>query len=227
MNTEYIQRMIARQNQGRNALAAIGQENIAAGIEMLAQRERFRQLAARHENGTAPVAVTGFNLFQTPPEIAARMAELVREAMPDHGGRILEPSAGLGRLYVPLSELSADWLLIEEHRELCAALRKAVAGAPAPVQRDFLSMGRAEIGQFDAVIMNPPFKQGRDVKHILHALDMVKPGGRLVSLCYDGTRQNRDLCPIADQWEVLPEGSFKTEGTGASVALLVIDKPLG
>jgi len=72
--------------------------------------------------------------------------------------------------------------------------------------------------------MNPPFKQGRDVKHIEHALEMVRPGGRLVALCYNGTRQNEKLRPIADVWEVLPEKSFREEGTAASVAMLVIDK---
>jgi hypothetical protein len=45
-----------------------------------------------------------------------------------------------------------------------------------------------------------------------------------VSLCYNGTKQNEQLRPMADRWEVLPEGSFKDEGTAASVALLVIDK---
>ena len=222
MNAEYIQRIIARQNQGRNDLAALGAANIAAGLEMMAQRERFRALAARHENGTAPIAATGFNLFQTPAEIAERMAAIIRPMLPSHGARILEPSAGLGRLYVPLSDIAADWLMVEEQRELCQALHRA--GIAAPMQRDFLGLSVAEAGTFDAVIMNPPFKQGRDIKHIRHALTMLKPGGRLVSLCYNGTRQNEQLRPLADHWEVLPDGSFRTEGTAASVAMLIIDK---
>ena len=50
------------------------------------------------------------------------------------------------------------------------------------------------------------------------------PGGRLVSLCYDGAVQNRNLRPMATTWEVLPVGSFKCEGTGAGVVMLSIDK---
>jgi 16S rRNA G1207 methylase RsmC len=94
--------------------------------------------------------------------------------------------------------------------------------------RDFLATTVQDLGgEFDAVIMNPPFKQGRDVKHILHALDMLKPGGRLVSLCYNGTKQNELLKPMACEWHELPANSFREEGTDASVALLVIDKEVG
>ena len=64
----------------------------------------------------------------------------------------------------------------------------------------------------------------RDIKHIKHALGMLKQGGTLVSLCANGPRQNEQLKPLTDHWEVLPPGSFKDEGTKASVALLVIVK---
>jgi len=196
-------------------------ENEARALIMSDLRPRFQALAQRHLNGSAPIAVTGFNLFQTPKPIAARMLELLRERVT--GGRILEPSAGLGRL-VHLEALRAEWVLVEEARECYNAIKKMYANARAE-NRDFLTVTAGEIGgEFDGVIMNPPFKQGRDVKHIQHAFKMVKPGGRLVSLCYNGTKQNEQIKPLADYWEVLPEGSFREEGTGASVALVVMDK---
>jgi 16S rRNA G1207 methylase RsmC len=92
------------------------------------------------------------------------------------------------------------------------------------LQRDFLEVAPA--GTFDAVIMNPPFKMGRDIKHIMHALKFLTPGGLLISLCYDGSRQNKQLRPLCDRWNVLPSGTFKSEGTGASVVLLTIRKDL-
>ena len=68
--------------------------------------------------------------------------------------------------------------------------------------------------------MNPPFKQGLDIKHIMHAYNQIAIKGMVVALCYDGVRQNRQLKPWADTWEVLPSGSFKKEGTNAGIALL-------
>jgi 16S rRNA G1207 methylase RsmC len=92
-------------------------------------------------------------------------------------------------------------------------------------ERDFLQTSVGELGgPFDAVVMNPPFKQGTDIAHITHALGMVRVGGVLVSLCYDGVKQNKVLRPMADEWEVLPAKSFQDEGTSASVALMVIRK---
>jgi hypothetical protein len=73
--------------------------------------------------------------------------------------------------------------------------------------------------------MNPPFKQGRDIVHIFHAMNQIEPGGRLVGLCYGGSRQERALRPLSILWEPLPPGSFKESGTRTSVVLLVIDKP--
>jgi predicted RNA methylase len=206
-------------------LLMLQQENNQAGARILEMRPRFIELKQRHELGTAPRAITGFNLFQTPRPVAARMAALIRERIGD-GARVLEPSAGLGRLIEPFEQdtLRARWVAVENARECVKALKKALRGASVH-ERDFLETSAGDIGgEFDAVIMNPPFKQGRDVKHIRHALAMLKPGGRLVSLCYNGTKQNEQLRPLAGHWEVLPEGSFKDEGTAASVALLVIDK---
>jgi hypothetical protein len=212
---------------GLDRLLALKEANDAAGALMLEMRPRFAQLAQRHELGTAPRAVIGFNLFQTPRPVAARMADLIRERVRP-GARILEPSAGLGRLWEPFAEeadaLRQEWIMVEEAAECVRAVRAMLKRA-AVHERDFLGTSAGDLGgEFDAVIMNPPFKQGRDVKHIRHALGMLRPGGRLVSLCYNGTKQNAELRPLATTWDVLPEGSFKAEGTSASVCMLTIDK---
>jgi len=208
---------------GIDRLLMLQQDTVAAGLALAEQRPRFELLASRQLDGTAPKAITGFNLFQTPRPIAEKMAQLLMERT-EEGARILEPSAGLGRLYEPLKELRAEWLMVEDQMECCKALADMMKRANIQ-NRDFLTTTPDSFGgQVDAVIMNPPFKQGRDVKHIMHALDMLKPGGRLVSLCYNGTKQKKHLQPIADHWEVLPANSFRKEGTGADVALLVIDK---
>lgn len=194
-----------------------------SGYDMDAQRERFSLLAGRKENGTAPKAVSSFNLFQTPEPIALRMAGLVA----DHCSttpRILEPSAGLGRIYKAITSTLPESrvLLVEQSSDCCSELYRIAKDGDRLLQRDFLEISPDEAGTFDAVCMNPPFKLGADIRHIRHALEMLTPGGILVSLCYNGTRQNEKLRPICSTWEVLPEGSFKSEGTGAGVVLLTI-----
>jgi predicted RNA methylase len=208
-------------------LRGIGVALRTTSAGMAVHRERFAALAGRHEAGTAPKAVSSFNLFQTPATIAARMAQLV--AAHATTGRVLEPSAGLGRIYKALIQAAPDarMVLVEESPECCAELYKLTEdrGGDRIYQRDFLELMPGDIGgEFDAICMNPPFKQGTDIKHINHALTMLTPGGLLVSLCYNGARQNAYIKERCDTWEVLPEGSFRAEGTTASVVLLTIHK---
>ena len=183
----------------------------AAEVEMITERGRFDAIA-----GEGPTrAISAFNLFQTPKPIAAMMAARLGECA---GCRVLEPSAGLGRIIraiPPGAEITAV-----EFSPQCAGELFRLDGLRL-IQDDFLSCDVERLGGlFDFVVMNPPFKQGRDIKHIRHAFEMLKPGGLLVSLCFDGVRQNSKLKPWADTWEVLPPSSFKAEGTRASVAML-------
>jgi hypothetical protein len=55
-------------------------------------------------------------------------------------------------------------------------------------------------------------------------MELLTDDGLIVSLCFDGVRQNRELRPIASSWEVLPAGSFKEAGTMASVVLATFKK---
>lgn len=198
-------------------------ENNAARAQMKEDAPRFQALKDRHETGTAPRAVSSFNLFQTPPELARRMVELAD--IPE-GGNVLEPSAGLGRIYSAIRTYSkaGGVLLIEESADCCRELYGMTADDPGATlkQADFLTVEPSAF--FDRVIMNPPFERGRDIKHTRHALKFLKPGGVLIGLCYNGTKQNRELEPIADSWEVLPARTFAKEGTGADVVLFTVIK---
>jgi 16S rRNA A1518/A1519 N6-dimethyltransferase RsmA/KsgA/DIM1 with predicted DNA glycosylase/AP lyase activity len=86
-------------------------------------------------------------------------------------------------------------------------------------QGDFLTH---EGGPYPAVLMNPPYRRGSDVRHIVHARTLLEPGGTIVALCYDGAAQRRHLEPIASTWEPLGPGLFKSEGTRAACVLLTI-----
>lgn len=193
----------------------------AAGEEMCDERQRFARLA---KESSAPRVVSAFNLFQTPPELADRLV-----GMFDNFGRTLEPSAGLGRIYRAIRKVSdCPITLVEIAAECAGELYRVTEGDSTCklVQADFLECGSHNLGLFDSIVMNPPFKMGRDIQHINHARKLLAPGGRLVSLCANGPRQREKLMPIADQWIDLPANSFATEGTRVNAAIVVLT-PLG
>lgn len=166
-------------------------------------------------------------LFPTPPALAA---EVVREADLVAGVEVLEPSAGTGNLLRALPE-GVRAFAVEVDGRLCDALAREFA-APADaaqglcrnvLQADFIGLTPAEIGTYDRVVMNPPFANGADIKHIMHARRFLRPGGRLVAICAGGPRQEEALRPLASSWRVLPAGSFASEGTNVNAVLLTME----
>lgn len=214
--------MNARQSQltGRLRLRHLHEVTEAAAEEMAEDRPRFEALT---KNDAAPRVVSAFNLFQTPEPLAAKAAQLVGKF-----GRTLEPSAGLGRLYRAIRAIDAgcEIVLVDNSPECCGELyRMTERDANARlIQFDFLDCTAERLGLFDSIVMNPPFKMGRDIKHIKHALTLLAPGGRLVAICANGPRQNEQLRPLADSWEVLPAGCFKESYTNVSAAIMVISR---
>lgn len=180
------------------------------------QEEKFQAIAESLRAGVKVVSAP--QLFPTPPELAERMAARA-ELWP--GARVLEPSAGTGRLIRAIyAEAAAEVVAVEVNPELAEMLRKG-DGRIDVREADFLACN-GDLGTFDRVVMNPPFTGGSDIRHVLHARKFLRPGGLLVALCAAGPRQEAALQPLADSWEVLPEGSFKAEGAGVRVALLTM-----
>ena len=216
-----------------NRLHGLRQENDAAGFALDEMRPRFDRLANRHENGTAPRAVSAFQLFQTPPDLAARLVSALG-TIPD-GGRILEPSAGLGRILDALQCSGGVSPSSGGHRpplqitavEMAANIAGELFRQDRPgvklVQRDFLACTVAELGQFDDVAMNPPFHLRADVRHILHARQFLKPGGRLAALCFDTPHRAKALRHLCATWEPIPAGTFGKEGTSVPTVLLTME----
>jgi phospholipid N-methyltransferase len=161
-------------------------------------------------------------LFPTPPEIAEMMVEY---AEIEKGNTVLEPSAGTGNIMQAImNDNKAKAVVAVEINQTLAQHLKGEYPLSFVHCFDFLTYDRGK-WPVDRIIMNPPFENGIDIKHINHALTMLKPGGRLVALCANGSRQQAAFKERADHWEVLPEGSFKEQGTGVNVALMVMNKP--
>jgi hypothetical protein len=91
---------------------------------------------------------------------------------------------------------------------------------------------------FDRVIMNPPFEKEQDIDHVRHAFDLLKPGGRLVTIMSEHgffasdkkAQEFRDwLHKLGGVSEKLEPGEFS--GVGAFVPTMVatrivtIDRP--
>lgn len=170
--------------------------------------------------------------FPTPPDVVDRLLTLAELAS---GMEVLEPSAGRGAIVVALE---ARGCLVDcvELNEANAVALAATGGARWIKQADFL-LYRPPVDVaghgYDRVVMNPPFDRGQDVRHVLHALRFVKPGGLLVSVMSVGvtfrrdraTAEFRDLVKDSGGRIVeLPPESFASSGTKVATVIVVIPK---
>lgn len=179
-----------------------------------------------------------FGYFPTSEETAEKLFDRIPGSL--QGLRILEPSAGKGALADKARRQGATVHCVEIQHGFAAELRQA---GHAVTEGDFLQMTPTQLGQFDGVIMNPPFDRGRDCDHVRHALQFVKPGGWLVAIMSAGAEFREDKRTASlraliekqepaerwgarDYWRDLPPGSFAHAGTNVNTVTLAIRKPL-
>ncbi len=197
--------------------------------EQQAKQSEADQIAAMRQTLKAGVqVVTAPQLFPTPAPLAA---EIVEMAEIEAGMTVLEPSAGTGNLLQAIREATAGEAVrtaVEINGKLCEQLKAQELGADIH-HADFLTLNPDTFGRFDRVVMNPPFVNAEDIKHIEHALKFLKQGGRLVAICAGGPRQAERLGGLARQmggtFENLPEGSFVASGTNVRAAVFAVNVP--
>jgi predicted RNA methylase len=180
--------------------------------------ERMDQILT---TGEVTIPKDEFEFFPTPPAVVERVRALadIRMTM-----KVLEPSAGLGALIEGMNQVHI--LAVEKMPENAQWLRDH-AMVETVLQADFLDVEPDPV--FDRVIMNPPFSKRQDIKHVMHALKFLKPGGRLVAVMPSSVnfRQDKltaDFRKLITHMERLPEGSFKSSGTMVGTVIVVIDK---
>jgi hypothetical protein len=204
---------IERKTEGRPFAASSPRRVDDTPADIGAMRESLRA-------GVTVAAVP--QLFPTPAALVARMIEAANIGPRD---RVLEPSAGTGAILKALPA-SVDKVAVEINPGLVAGLTRVGVSGLRIHEADFL-LCNGDLGTFDRILMNPPFKDGADIAHITHAVKFLKPGGRLVAICADGPRQSEKLRPLAEEcggwWESLPAGTFADHGTNVRVAMLVIE----
>lgn len=124
--------------------------------------------------------IPGF--FPTPVPLIERMIELA-DIEKEHS--ILEPSAGKGDILDTIKALYPDANLKLYACEVHSTLREILKLKDySLIAADFLELNTPK---FDRIVMNPPFENGQDIDHVTHALKLLKPGGRLVSIMGEGT----------------------------------------
>ena len=168
-----------------------------------------------------------FQYFPTPKDIALQMIEMADIKSSD---MLLEPSAGQGNIsdYFPKEN---DYLLIELNENNAKILDEK---GYRVLIGDFLNCNFTDA---DKIIMNPPFHtQGiaqADISHILHAFELLKPNGILVSVVSASPffRENKKSVEFRQFLEDnnaqiidLPEGAFRESGTMVRAKIIKIVK---
>lgn len=192
------------------------------------QGELFQAMRDTLANGGVK-AISAPQLFETPRELAEQMIALA-DIQPGH--RVLEPSAGTGRLVAAaLAHEPAGVMAIEINLAVADQLRTRFPEHVAVQCADFLN--GTDWGKFDRVVMNPPFTKSQDIDHVRHAFGCLKPNGRLVAIMSAGPffredHKARDFREWLDQLdsvtEELPVDTFKVSGTTVNTRLVTIDK---
>ncbi len=116
--------------------------------------------------------------YSTPARLAAWMVELL-DIQP--GQRVLEPSAGEGDLVrAALAACPGASIDVLEIQPALQALLEQEGYRL--VGTDFLAYRPGPM--YHRIVMNPPFKNGLDIWHILYAFDLLAYGGRLATIAH-------------------------------------------
>jgi len=112
--------------------------------------------------------------FPTPRAVVDKMLEIagIRPGM-----TVLEPSAGKGNIADAIRETAPDAnLSVAEYSQTLQEILRAKGFNL--VGDDFLD----HRGEYDRIVMNPPFEKNQDIRHVKHAYDLIKPGGKLIAI---------------------------------------------
>ena len=167
-----------------------------------------------------------WDFYPTPKSAINRMFEFI-SFFP--GMKALEPQAGLGHIAIALRNKGIECDCFELSPLLQLALCKLgfrILGS------DFLSA--TPMAVYDLVIANPPFSNLGVMRHTLHAMDFLRPGGRLITLAHHYTLALSHKDKFFFSWlktfnaQIIDLGRPFVDSdrkTNIPINLIVIDKP--
>ena len=169
--------------------------------------------------------------FPSPPAVVERLIQI---ADIEQGMLALEPEAGEGAIAVPMAKLGAIVHCFEINKAHCdrlAANLFRVSPEYSVTHADFMTVTKPNFrgDLYDRIVMNPPFAKQDDIKHVMHALNFLAPGGRLVSVMSAGVkfRTNKlteGFKTLITAIEDLPENSFAESGTAVNTVIVTIQR---
>ena len=162
--------------------------------------------------------------YPTPKKVVDRIMDKISYQL--QGKKVLEPQCGCGRFMDALRKAKAKPYGIEVDALRAAATR---ARGHTVLTANFLET--EPTGDFDMVVMNPPFFGRHYAKHVEHAFKFLKPGGRLTAILPVTAQEHGLLDDLGEKrsydnrWDDLPVGSFSESGTNVNTTILTVWKP--
>ena len=169
-----------------------------------------------------------YQFFATPPALADKLVELA-DIKPEH--IILEPSAGQGALIEAIlrhGHPSMNIFAVELMSVNSIVL--TTKGFDHEVG-DFLKIPDQNF--YDRIIANPPFAKNQDIDHVNRMYELLKPGGRLVSIMSPhwtfATNKKETafrtwIKIINAEVQKIPRETFKESGTLIKSLIVIINK---
>lgn len=193
----------------------------------LSEQEKKEKKQKEIERSFIGKKIEGF--FPTPPALIEKMFSMVKVF---EGETILEPEAGLGHIADAIKEKYPDnkLSLIEFNYNLYEALLSK--GYDDVEHMNFLSSTH----KYDVIFMNPPFEKHQDIDHVRHAFNLLKPGGRLVSVMVGNKHENSGSKTVRSFLDFVEEnigyfnenepGAFKSafRSTGVATTMVYLEK---
>ena len=163
--------------------------------------------------------------YPTPVSVAKRTVDLcdIRPGM-----KVLEPSAGKGRLVDQIA-VSCEITCVEPMPENSSVLR----GKGYRTFELFFEDFAETCGTFDRIVMNPPFSQQRDALHVMLAYRLLRKGGILTAIVSENSLYYQTdisdlfrcfLCDVDAEIEPIPFSAFEESGTMIDTVIIRIVK---
>lgn len=187
--------------------------------------ETFRGILETGEVETLKEYRDKFQFFPTPDSLANYLIELSNiEDCKTY--EILEPSAWQWAIASKIQDIHNLTCIELDPKNMEILKTKIIEGKNEFLCLDFLDYDEKK---FDRIIMNPPFCNSQDAKHILHAYSLLKDGGTLVSVASSSiqTREGKvydELRELPIEWFEVNSGAFKESGTMVNTVILRIIK---
>jgi phospholipid N-methyltransferase len=178
-----------------------------------------------------------YQFFATPDNLADT---LVQYAGIKEGDEVLEPSAGQGAIisaikkrvkcniyYCELMPINID-ILNKKHSDITFSNADFLEYV-VEYNKNF----SGSKGVFDKIVANPPFTKNQDIDHVKAMFDVLKAGGRMVSMMSthwqncDNKKETEFRAWLDDKNASIVEveaGAFKESGTNIKTVIVIIDK---